>query len=113
MECNGDGINVSGEFDSQFLVPSYQKMTYVTANSPIQNISYNLERVVKTGFWSWENKTKRYTRGAFKTLDLDKTKLFSGDKFVFDCCGLHYHHATGRIQQVVWKNGSISTLKSN
>lgn len=113
MECNGDGINISGEFTSQFMIPSYRKINYVTANSTIQNISYNLETAVKTYFATWENKTVRYIRGAFKSLDLNKTKLYSGDKFIIDCCGLHYYHATGRIQHVVWNNGSVTPLKSN
>lgn len=69
-----------------------------------------MDTAIRTFVFKWENDTQ--DGPTFHYRDLSKSSLYNGEKFVIDCCGLHYHHANGRIQQIGWKNGTVTTLKS-
>lgn len=109
IQCTGDGVDVSGQYAMQFGPPPvYDKYRPVNFTS-IYNISYDVKAAIKTKFWRWENLTDGPDA---RKIDISKTGIYSGERLLIHCCGLHSFHATGRTQRIGWANGTATYLPS-
>lgn len=77
-------------------------------------MTYKMDTSVRVKVYRVENVTNGYGESSLKLtqINLNEVDLHSGDRFIIDCCGMHYNHAIGRMQRIVWKNGTKTKVAS-
>ncbi|CAL8112731.1 unnamed protein product [Orchesella dallaii] len=111
MQCTGDGVNVSGEYVMDFIPPAHNNIRYepVTQNG---SFPYSVDTAIRIRYLKWINETKGVESSLSFVQVTDKDPIYHGERFAFDCCGIHFPHAIGRIQRIGWKNGTVQIMET-
>ncbi|CAL8112729.1 unnamed protein product [Orchesella dallaii] len=111
IQCVGDGVNVSGEYVMDFVPPKNTNLRYepVTQNG---SFPYSVDTAIRIRYLKWINETKGDESSLSFVQVTAKDRLYHGERFVFDCCGIHFPHAIGRIQRIGWKNGTVQIMET-